>query len=149
MPGSVQSPNARFIQWKAELRGASILDDVTLAYIPQNMPPCVKSINVFTVAAPAASYSKSSSQSRLPQLTRYVRVQGCHAGRLPARRPRSAVPRRGAEITSPGRRDYPVWGQAGRIGIGRRRRGHGEYVDALHEPAAYSWNVRQCHIVQN
>jgi sugar lactone lactonase YvrE len=62
-PGSVQSPNARFIQWKAELRGDSTLDDVTLAYIPQNMPPVVKSINVFTVAAPAASYSKSSSQS--------------------------------------------------------------------------------------
>jgi hypothetical protein len=39
------------------------LDDVTLAYIPQNMPPVVKSINVFTVAAPASSYSKSSSQS--------------------------------------------------------------------------------------
>src|SRR6266481_8728589 len=37
-PGSVQSPNARFIQWKAELRGVSTLDDVTLAYIPQNMP---------------------------------------------------------------------------------------------------------------
>lgn len=61
-PGSVASPNARFIQWKAELRGASILDDVTLAYIPQNMPPVVKSINVFTVAAPASS-AKISSQS--------------------------------------------------------------------------------------
>jgi hypothetical protein len=62
-PGSVQSPNARFIQWKAELRGASTLDDVTVAYIPQNMPPAVKSINVFTVAAPVSSYSKSSAPS--------------------------------------------------------------------------------------
>jgi hypothetical protein len=62
-PGSVQSPNARFIQWKAELRGASTLDDVTVAYIPQNMPPVVKSINVFTVAAPASSYSKASTSS--------------------------------------------------------------------------------------
>jgi hypothetical protein len=61
-PGTVQSPNARFIQWKAELRGAATLDDVTLAYIPQNMPPVVKSINVFTVAAPVSSYSKSSAQ---------------------------------------------------------------------------------------
>ena len=43
--------------------GASTLDDVTVAYIPQNMPPAVKSINVFTVAAPVSSYSKSSAAS--------------------------------------------------------------------------------------
>jgi hypothetical protein len=59
--GSVKSPNARFIQWKADLSGNSVLDSVTLAYIPQNMPPVVKSINVFTVAAPASA-SKSSTQ---------------------------------------------------------------------------------------
>src|SRR5439155_17782927 len=59
--GPVKSPNARFIQWKAELSGNAVLDSVTLAYIPQNMPPVVKSINVFTVAAPASA-SKSSAQ---------------------------------------------------------------------------------------
>jgi sugar lactone lactonase YvrE len=59
--GSVKSPNARFIQWKADLGANSVLDSVTLAYIPQNMPPVVKSINVFTVATPASS-SKSSAQ---------------------------------------------------------------------------------------
>src|SRR5207248_2779541 len=62
-PSTVKSPNARFIQWKAEIRGASILDDVTVAYLSQNMPPIVKSINVFTVAAPASSITKSSGSS--------------------------------------------------------------------------------------
>jgi hypothetical protein len=60
--GTVKSPNARFIQWKAELSGSSVLDSVTLAYIPQNMPPVVKSINVFTVATPASS-SKAAGQT--------------------------------------------------------------------------------------
>jgi hypothetical protein len=60
--GSVKSPNARFIQWKAELGASSVLESVTLAYIPQNMPPVVKSINVFTVATPASA-SKSAAQA--------------------------------------------------------------------------------------
>src|SRR5207249_9213643 len=59
--GPVASPNARFIQWKAELSGNADLDSVTVSYVPQNMPPVVKSINIFTVAAPASS-SKSSAQ---------------------------------------------------------------------------------------
>jgi hypothetical protein len=51
------------VQWKAELSGAaSALDDVTLAYITQNMPPVVKSINVFTSPAPASkAYVQPSS----------------------------------------------------------------------------------------
>jgi len=32
----VRSPNARFIQWKAEFAGNAILDSATLAYLPQN-----------------------------------------------------------------------------------------------------------------
>src|SRR5262249_8951583 len=62
-PGPITSPNARYIQWKAELRSPSTLDGVTLAYVPQNLPPVVKSINVFTVAAPAA-YSKAASPAQ-------------------------------------------------------------------------------------
>jgi len=46
----IASPNARYIQWKAEFSGAGgvtpILDNVTLAYLPQNSPPIVRSINV-------------------------------------------------------------------------------------------------------
>ena len=61
-PGAVTSPNARYVQWKAELHGGAILDAVTLAYIPQNTPPVVKSINVFSVPAPASSV-KSAPQA--------------------------------------------------------------------------------------
>ena len=62
-PGGVTSPNARYIQWKAELRGNAVLDGVTLAYIPQNTAPVVKSINVFTVAAPAPPSRSAPQQS--------------------------------------------------------------------------------------
>ena len=48
----IASPNARYIQWKAEFAGAGgttpVLDNVTVAYLPQNTPPVVKSINVMT-----------------------------------------------------------------------------------------------------
>jgi hypothetical protein len=60
-PGTVTSPNARYVQWKAELSGKAALDAVTIAYIPQNTPPVVKSINVFTVPAPASAV-KSTPQ---------------------------------------------------------------------------------------
>jgi hypothetical protein len=55
----ISSPNARYIQWKAEFTGHSgvtpVLDNVTVAYLPQNSPPVVKSINVMTTVTPAAS----------------------------------------------------------------------------------------------
>ena len=61
----VASPNARYIQWKAEMRGTSgatpILNSVTLAYLPQNSPPVVKSINVTTLTAPATQGAKAAS----------------------------------------------------------------------------------------
>ena len=60
-PAAVASPNARYIQWKVELRPGSLLDQVALAYVPQNMPPAVKSISVFAIPAPAA-YAKAATQ---------------------------------------------------------------------------------------
>ncbi|HUA58381.1 MAG TPA: hypothetical protein VML19_06480 [Verrucomicrobiae bacterium] len=56
---AITSPNARYIQWKLEMSGTGgatpILDSVTLAYLPQNSPPVVRSINVVTqsVAVPS------------------------------------------------------------------------------------------------
>ncbi|MBZ5595965.1 MAG: hypothetical protein LAP39_27295 [Acidobacteriia bacterium] len=51
----IQSPNARYIQWKAEFTGAQgktpILESVNVAYLPQNTPPVVKSITVVTLLA--------------------------------------------------------------------------------------------------
>jgi hypothetical protein len=60
-PAVVASPNARYIQWKAELRPGSVLDQVTLAYVPQNMPPVIKSISVFAIPT-TTSYSKAATQ---------------------------------------------------------------------------------------
>ena len=60
----IASPNARYIQWKAEMRGTSgatpLLNSVTLAYLPQNSPPVVKSINVVTQTA-AATQGKAAA----------------------------------------------------------------------------------------
>jgi len=62
-PGSVTSPNARYLQWKAELSGDAVLDAVTMAYIPQNTPPVVKSINVFSVATPVSTLKSAPQPS--------------------------------------------------------------------------------------
>jgi hypothetical protein len=62
----IASPNARYIQWKAELTGngaaTPLLNGVTLAYLPRNSPPVVRSINVVTQAV-AVNQSKSATGS--------------------------------------------------------------------------------------
>lgn len=51
----VPSPNARYVQWRAELSGDHpSLESVTIAYLPQNTPPVIRSINVTTQASSAA-----------------------------------------------------------------------------------------------
>ena len=46
----ISSPNARYIQWRAELTGLNgatpVISDVSLAYLPQNSPPVIKNITV-------------------------------------------------------------------------------------------------------
>ena len=63
----ITSPNARFIQWKLEMTGANgatpILNSVSLAYLPQNSPPALKSINVTSQAAPAHAGTPSAGSS--------------------------------------------------------------------------------------
>ena len=63
----ITSPNARYIQWKVEMAGAGgvtpTLNSVTLAYLPQNSPPVLKSINVITQAAAITQAAVKSSGS--------------------------------------------------------------------------------------
>jgi len=63
----ISSPNARYIEWKAELKGANgatpAITGVTLAYLPQNSPPVLKSINVVTQAVANTQTVKAPSQS--------------------------------------------------------------------------------------
>lgn len=58
----ITSPNARYIQWRAELSGAdSSLENVTVAYLPQNNPPVVRSVSLTTVAGAAKAAAASST----------------------------------------------------------------------------------------
>jgi hypothetical protein len=60
----IQSPNARYIQWQAELTGPAVLDGVTLAYLPQNTPPVVRTITVTSqLASVAAKVAAAQAQS--------------------------------------------------------------------------------------
>jgi WD40 repeat protein len=60
----IKSPNARYIQWRAELRapGGSV-ENVSIAYLPQNNPPVVRSITVSTQAAGASSQKSGATAS--------------------------------------------------------------------------------------
>ena len=61
----IASPNARYIQWKAEMTGSGggtpTVHSVTLAYLPQNSPPVLKSINVTQTAAATQAAAKTSA----------------------------------------------------------------------------------------
>lgn len=52
----IPSPNARYIQWKAEFTGSGgktpALSNVSVAYLPQNNPPLIRSITIGTQLAP-------------------------------------------------------------------------------------------------
>ena len=62
---AITSPNARYIQWRAEFSGgaawAPSLDSVTIAYLPQNTPPNVRSINVSAVSGSTKSGPATSA----------------------------------------------------------------------------------------
>jgi hypothetical protein len=50
----ITSPNARYVQWRAEFSGANPapeLDSVTIAFLPQNTAPTVRSITVSAAGA--------------------------------------------------------------------------------------------------
>jgi hypothetical protein len=57
----ITSPNARFLQYEAELSGTGVsLENVSAAYLPQNNPPIVKSVTVVTTVAQATSAVKAA-----------------------------------------------------------------------------------------
>ena len=77
----VTSPNARYIQWKAELSGSPArgpaLDSVTLAYLPQNTAPVVRSITVLSQpATPKASQQAQPSSGAAAAYTVNVSDSG-------------------------------------------------------------------------
>lgn len=63
---AVGSPNARYLQWKAEFSGTQgrspQLDSVTIAYLPQNTPPAVKSVAITSQATASGVKAAASAQ---------------------------------------------------------------------------------------
>jgi hypothetical protein len=57
----VQSPNARYIQWRATLAGGATLENISVAYLPQNSPPVIRSILVTTQAGAQSSAQKAAA----------------------------------------------------------------------------------------
>ena len=52
----ITSPNARFLQYEAELTGAgATIENISAAYLPQNNPPVVHSVTVMTTVTPAST----------------------------------------------------------------------------------------------
>jgi len=59
----IRSPNARFIQWRASLDGSgAAIENVSVAYLPQNNPPVVRSISV-TMQPNSGAAIKSAASS--------------------------------------------------------------------------------------
>ena len=60
----VASPNARYLQFRAELTGASAhLDNIAAAFLPQNNPPVIHSITVTQQPPPAGAAARSAPSS--------------------------------------------------------------------------------------
>jgi WD40 repeat protein len=59
----VQSPNARYIQWRATLGGEATLENISVSYLPQNSPPVNRSILVTTLAGGQSSAQKAAAAS--------------------------------------------------------------------------------------
>jgi hypothetical protein len=97
---AIVSPNARYIQWKAEFSGAGgvtpILDNVTLAYLPQNSPPIVHSINV-TLQMAAASAGRGLQQQSISPYTVTVTDTGDASASVPAGTPTQTLSRAAAQ----------------------------------------------------
>ncbi len=69
----ILSPNARYVQWKAEITGPATLDSVSLAYLPQNSPPVVRSITVIAQLSSVAAAARAA-QAQQPAASYTVTV---------------------------------------------------------------------------
>jgi sugar lactone lactonase YvrE len=62
----IRSPNARFIQWRANLDGpGAAIENVSIAYLPQNNPPVIRSISV-SMQPNSGAALKSAASSTSP-----------------------------------------------------------------------------------
>ena len=96
----VRSPNARYLQWKAELTGAAgggpTLDSVVVAYLPQNTPPVVKNVTVVSQMAPAAARPAAQPQPSASAYSITVTDTGDPSPAASSGTPTQNLPRPGA-----------------------------------------------------
>lgn len=74
MPEGAQiiSPNARFLQYEAELTGTGVtLENVSAAYLPQNNPPVIHSLTVLTTATTPSTGARAATTSSSGGATPY------------------------------------------------------------------------------
>ena len=64
---AITSPPARYLQWKATLRSANgaspVLNEATISYVNQNLPPLIRSLNVSTSSERTGPTGTSSTSS--------------------------------------------------------------------------------------
>jgi hypothetical protein len=61
---AIASPNARFLQYKAELTGSgAVVENVSAAYLPQNNPPAVHSVTVLTTVTATGANTATTSKA--------------------------------------------------------------------------------------
>jgi len=69
----ITSPPARYIQWKAVFRGSPsarpILDEVSVAYLNQNLPPQIESFNVSNAGERTSASSSGGTSSSVSAMT--------------------------------------------------------------------------------
>jgi sugar lactone lactonase YvrE len=61
---AVSSPNARFIQWQAELSSGAVIDSVSISFQPQNNRPVVRSLQVIPQWIPVAPKAAPAQQAQ-------------------------------------------------------------------------------------
>ena len=108
----VPSPPARFLQWRATLRGEARLDSVRVHYLPQNSAPVVKSLNIVPEAPKASGSGSAGSSDTTSSYSITVSASGSSSPRSPrvGRRP---PPRRCASWQSSGQRRTPTGTSSG------------------------------------
>ena len=69
-PATITSPNARFIQWRAEFSGAPTeIASVRVAYLPQNAPPILRSVSVNSTTNSTTKSPQSTTNSSAYSIT--------------------------------------------------------------------------------
>jgi sugar lactone lactonase YvrE len=99
----ITSPNARYIQWKAEFMGTATatptLDSVTAAYLPQNTPPSVRSVSVAATPSQQKNQVSSAAASNTSAFSITVTDIGEAAQATSAGNPTQTLSRGGSQQT--------------------------------------------------